>query len=106
MNTNLSDLKQDLSDLMQNYIKLQSQLSITRQVNNKLKDCIISLTCQYWINSQCSRRECLEICSIPNKTLQKDLEDKALNILENEMLILISKILRTVAGNRARDTNA
>ena len=41
MNTDLSDLKQDLSDLMQNYIKLQSQVSIARQVNNKLKDCII-----------------------------------------------------------------
>ena len=41
MNTDLSDLIQDLSDLMQNYIKPQSQVSITRQVNDKLKDCII-----------------------------------------------------------------
>ena len=43
MNTDLSGLRQDLSDLKQNYIKLESELSVARQVNNKLKEHMVSL---------------------------------------------------------------
>ena len=35
---------------------------------------------QCWSNSQYSRRECLEITGITDKTDQKDLENTALNI--------------------------
>ena len=80
MNTDLSGLRQDLSDLTQNYIKLELELSVARQVNSKLKEHIVSLESQCWSNSQYSRRECLEISGIPDKTDQKDLEDTALNI--------------------------
>ena len=80
MNTDLSGLRQDLSDLKENYIKLESELSVARQVNNKLKEHIVSLERQCWSNSQYSRRECLEITGIPDKTDQKDLENTALNI--------------------------
>ena len=80
MNTDLSGLRQDLSDLKQNYIKLESELSVARQVNNKLKEHIVSLECQCWSNSQYSRQESLEISGIPDKFDQKDLEDTALNI--------------------------
>ena len=80
LNTDLSGLRQDLSDLKQNYIKLESELSVARQVNNKLKEHIVSLERQCWSNSQYSRRECLEITGIPDKTDQKDLENTALNI--------------------------
>ena len=51
MNTNLSDSRQDLPDLKSNFIKLESELSFARQVNNKLKDHIVSLEPQFWINS-------------------------------------------------------
>ena len=80
MNTDLSGLRQDLSDLTQNYIKLELELSVARQVNSKLKEHIVSLERQYWSISQYSRQECLEISGIPNKTGQKDLEDTAPNI--------------------------
>ena len=79
LNMDLSGLRQDLSDLKQNYIKLESELSVARQVNNKLKEHIVSLERQCWSNSQYSRRECLEITGIPDKTDQKDLENTALN---------------------------
>ena len=36
MNTDLLGLRQDLSDLKKNYIKLESELTVARQVNNKL----------------------------------------------------------------------
>ena len=71
MNTDLSGLRQELSDLKQNYIKLESQLSVARQVHNKLKEHIVSLERQRWSNSQYSRRECLENSGILVKTNQK-----------------------------------
>ena len=80
MNTDLLGLRKDLSDLKENYIKLESELIVARQVNNKLKEHIVSLERQCWSNSQYSRRECLEITGIPDKTDQKDLENTALNI--------------------------
>ena len=80
INTNLLGLRQDLSDLKENYIKLDSEFSVARQVNNKLKEHIVSLERQCWSNSQYSRRECLEITGIPVKTNQKDLENTALDI--------------------------
>ena len=78
VNIYLPGLRQDLSDLKQNYIKLESELSVARQVNNKLKGPIVSLERQCWSNSQYSRGECLEITGIPDKTDQKDLENTAL----------------------------
>ena len=80
MTTDLSGLRQDLSDLKENYIKLELELSVARKVNNNLKEHIVSLESQCWSNSQYFRRECLEISDLPDKTDQKDLEDTALNI--------------------------
>ena len=70
--TDLPDLRQNLSDLKQNYIKLESELCVDWQVNNKLKDHIVSLERQCWSNSQYSRQECLEISGIHDETHQKD----------------------------------
>ena len=52
MNTDLSDLREYLSDLKQNYIKLEPELSVARQVNNKLKGHRVSLELQCWNNFQ------------------------------------------------------
>ena len=50
MNTDMSGLRQDLSDRKENYIKLESELSVARQVNNKLKYHIAFLEHQCWSN--------------------------------------------------------
>ena len=80
MNTDLSGLRQNLSDLKEKYIKLESELGVARQVNSKLKDHIVSLERQCWSNSHYSRRECLKVTGIPDKTDQKDLQNTALNV--------------------------
>ena len=49
MNEDRSDLRQDLSDLKENYIKLESELRVARQVCNKLKERIDFLERQCWI---------------------------------------------------------
>ena len=43
MNSDLPDLRQDFSDLKQKYVKLESELIVARQVNNNLKEHIVSL---------------------------------------------------------------
>ena len=48
------------------YIKLESELSAARQVNNKLRVLIVSWECHCQSNSQYYRRECLEISGIPD----------------------------------------
>ena len=98
MNTDLSGLKQDLSDLKQNYIKLESELSVARQVNNKLKEHIVSLERQCWSNSQYSRRECPEITGISDKTEQKDLEKTVLNVFRKLMLKLTTLNFRQLSN--------
>ena len=50
MTTDLSGLRQDLSDLKENYIKLEAELSVARKVNNNLKEHIVSLERQCWSN--------------------------------------------------------
>ena len=71
MDTDLSGLKQDLSDLKQNYVRLESELSVAKQVNNKLKRHTVSLEHQYWSNFQYSRRECLEMLVSLIKLIKK-----------------------------------
>ena len=61
MNADLSRLRQDPSYLKQNYIKLEPERSVARQINNKLKEHLVSLERQCWSNSQYSRQERLEI---------------------------------------------
>ena len=90
--------------MKENYIKLESELSVARQVNNKLKEHIVFLEHQCWSNSQYSRRECLEITGILDKTDQKGLVNWMLK-KENWMLKLTPQILRIVTGYRARSPN-
>ena len=92
MNTDLLGLRQDLSDLKKNYIKLESELSVARQVNNKLKEHIVSL----------------EITGIPDKTDQKDLENTALNIfrkLDVEIDSSLNSLLLIIKFSKRKDAN-
>ena len=73
MNIDLSDLRQDLSNLKQSYIELEAELSVARQVKNKLKDHTVSWERQCWSNIK-------EISGIPDKSDRENVENTALNI--------------------------
>ena len=60
----LAGIRNKLSDLKKDFEQLRSDLSITKLVNTKLKEKVISLERQTWNNSQYSRRECLELSGI------------------------------------------
>ena len=61
----LAGIRNKLSDLKNDSEQLRSDLSVTKLVNTKLKENVVSLERQTWNNSQYSRRECLELSGIP-----------------------------------------
>ena len=81
-NNILDELKNDLNELKTKFCKLESDLHISRNVNDKLSDKLTVLERKCHANEQYSRRECLEISGIPAKVGDKDVEKKVLEILD------------------------
>ena len=81
-NSTLANINKDMVELRNDFKKLVADLAISRSVNNKQRDRIISLERQCWSNSQYSRRECLEMTGLPDNINSEDLEEKILMILE------------------------
>ena len=65
-NLTLANIDKDIGEPRKGFEKLETELAISRSVNTKLRDSIISLVRQCWRNSQYSRRECLEITGLPD----------------------------------------
>ena len=76
----LAGIRNELSDLKKDFEQLRSDLSITKLVNTKLKEKVVSLERQTWSNSQYSTRQCLELSGIPETIENKNLEGTLLGI--------------------------
>ena len=72
----LDGLKNDLNELKTKFCKFESDLHISRNVNDKLSDKLIVLERKCHANEQYSRRECLEISGIPAEVGDKVIEKK------------------------------
>ena len=81
-NSTLDELKINLNELKTKFCKLESDLHISRNVNDKLSDKLVVLEQKYHANGQYSRRECLKISGIPAEVGDKDIEIKVLEILD------------------------
>ena len=81
-NSTLTNIDKDMGELRNDFKKFEADLAISRSVNNKLRDRIISLERQWWSNSQYSRHECLEIAGLPDNINNEGIEEKALMIFE------------------------
>ena len=78
----ISDLKRDLSGLKSDFSKVQADIQVTRNVNSKLSERLVTKQRRCYANEQYSKRECLEMSRIPASVADKDLESKVLEILE------------------------
>ena len=78
----LAGIRNELSDLKKDFEQLRSDLSVTKLVNTKLKEKVVSLDRQTWSNSQYSRRECLELSGIPETIENNGLKGTVLGIFE------------------------
>ena len=77
-NNILDELKINLNELKTKFCKLESDLHISRNVNDKLSDKLVVLERKCHANEQYSRRKCLEISGIHAEVGDKDIEKKCL----------------------------
>ena len=79
MKKDISDLKSDLSGLKSDFCKLEADIQVTRNVNSKLSERLVTKERRCYANEQYSRRECREISGIL-ASIVDDLESKVLEI--------------------------
>ena len=80
--TVLNIINSELLDLKNKFTKLESDLEISRNINNKLVEQVTRLERKCWENDQYSRRQCIEISGIPQSIEQIDLERTLLNVFD------------------------
>ena len=77
-----SEIIDQLRKYNENFEKLQSELTVAKQVNFVLSKRLASMKRHCWANVQYSRRECLELVGVPRSVSDGDLEEKDLKIFE------------------------
>ena len=78
----LSNINRELSELRKDFKKIESPLSVSKNVNSKLHERLVALERQCWGNNQYSRRECLEITGVPDSVSYDDLEKTTIKIFD------------------------
>ena len=78
----ISDLKIDLSGLKSDFSKFEPDMQVTRNVNSKIPERLVTIERRCYANEQYSSIECLEILGILASVADNDLESKVLEILE------------------------
>ena len=71
---------EEVRKLSDAFLKLQSELAVSQQVNSLLSNRLTHVERQCWANAQYSRRECLDVVGIPSEVGADVLEEKVLNI--------------------------
>ena len=67
---------EEIHKLNNNFSKLESKLSQTKQVNSLLSRRLLNMERQSWAKAHCAIRECLEIVGIPTEVEADVLEEK------------------------------
>ena len=87
LKSNMANLTNQLADVNKTLERIESQLQISKTINNTVEKCIISLEKQCWRNEQYSQRECVEIVGIldsTNETKVCELIEKVTGINVNQ----------------------
>ena len=77
----LSAITDELKEIKTDFRELESDLAISRNVNDNLTKQLILVERKCWANERYSRRECLEISRISESIQNDDLEDCVTKIL-------------------------
>ena len=78
----LSNINSELSQLRYDFKKIESELSVSKNVSSKLHERVVALERQCWGNNQYSRRECLEITGVPDSISDDDMEETTIKIFD------------------------
>ena len=76
----LSAINDELKELKTDFRKFESDLAISRNINDKLSKQLILVERNCWAHEQYSRREYLDISGIPEYIQDDDLEDCVLKL--------------------------
>ena len=68
LNSNMANLTNQLAEVNKTLERMESQLEISKTINNTLEKHITTLEKQCSRNEQYSRRECIDIVGIPDST--------------------------------------
>ena len=79
-NETKNKLTNEIKLLKENYNKLESDVSVSKNVSSLLTEQMNNVERQSWANAQYSRHECLEVVGIPSSVSIKDLEGKVCTI--------------------------
>ena len=74
MNSNITELTSEIRELVAQMKKVETDVAIVKNVNEKLVNQLIETERQCWANAQYSRRECLEVVAIPTSIPDDSLE--------------------------------
>ena len=77
----LGSINAELLELKTKFTKMESDLTISRNVNVKLMERLVVTERKCWANEQYPRRKCLEISGIPESVSDNALEDKIQGVL-------------------------
>ena len=81
-NNILVELNNDLNELKTKSCKLESDLHISGNVNDKLTDKLVVLERKCHVNEQYPRRQCLEISGIPALVGDTNIDKKVQEVLD------------------------
>ena len=77
----LGSINAELLELKTKFTKMESDLTISRNVYVKLMERLVVTERTFWANEQYSKRECLEISVTPESVSDNALEDKVQGVL-------------------------
>ena len=94
----LSNINRELSEFRNDFKKIESELSVSKNVNSKLHERVVALERQGWGNNQYSRRECLEITGVPDSVSNDDLEETIIKIFDKLNVAIDPSNIEIVTG--------
>ena len=80
MGAHLATSTDEIKENNNNLNKLEADVTVTKNVNTRLVDQLVETERQCWVNTQYSRRECLEVVGIPTLVKDDALKDKLQNV--------------------------
>ena len=81
-NNSNNEFLDEIRKFNNNFSKRKSELAVTKQVTTELTKRIVTLGRQCWVNSQYSRRECLEVVGIPRQVVDNQWKQNTFNFWE------------------------
>ena len=78
----IAKLTTEVKNLLDHSKKLEADVAIVRNVNNKLVERVVATEHQCWENAQYSRRDTLEVVGIPMSVRDNFLEQKVFDVIQ------------------------